>query len=212
MHGQAKAHDVGVEVTELQGRGVRRQRGNIHAEEVHGELAVDVVELVTPPAMFLFQVFRVDLAEVAEVERTLRIDALVDPEEPAVLLRDQGMVAVGTLQGEGLSGVSTGDESLPTDFTEIFATSTGVVVDILMRGTADRADSRFRNSPSIPSVDRFDRLLVLPLVVLEQELPVLFFKRDDERRLVNRELLVLRGTAVIKRPLLKRDVSADKVQ
>lgn len=38
------------------------------------------------------------------------------------------------------------------------------------------------------------------------------FKRDDKGRLVNRELLVLRGMSIVKRPLPERNVSADKVQ
>ena len=212
MHGQAQPHDVRVEVTELQGGRVRGQRGKVHAEEVHGELAVDVVELVTPLAVFLFQVFRVDLAEVVQVERALRVDALVDPEGLAVLLSDQGVPTVGALQGERLPGIGTVDKSFPADLAQVLASPAGVVVDVLVRGAADRTDGRFRDRPAIPALDRLDGLPVPPLVVLEQELPVLFLEGDDERRPVNRELLVLRGVAVVKCPLFERDISADKVQ
>ena len=202
MHGQAQPHDVGIEVTELQGRRIRRQRRKIHAEEVNGEFTVDVVEFVTPLTMFFFQVFRIDLAKVVDVERALRIDTLVDPEELAALLCDQGMVAVWALQGERLSGIGTSDESLPAYLAFIFAATTGVVVDVLMRGTAYRTDYGLRDSFSVPATDGLEQLFVLPFIVLEQELPVLFFKWDDDGRNIDSELLVLWRMAVIKSPLL----------
>ena len=162
--------------------------------------------------MFFFSVFRGDLLEVVQVERALRIDALVDPEELAALHCNQGMVAVGTLQGERLSGISAGDEGLATDLASVLTAPAGVVIDVLVRSTADRTDRFFRDVPSVAPAHRFHRLTILPLVVLEQEFPVLFFERDDKGWLVNRELLVLRGMGIVKRPLLERNVSADKVQ
>ena len=41
-------------------------------------------------------------------------------------------------------------------------------------------------------------------------LPVFFLQRDDLRRLINFELLILRRMSIIINPLFERDISADK--
>ena len=51
---------MGVELVELQGRGMPWQGVQVHPEEIYCELAVDVVELVLVPAVAFSQVFLID--------------------------------------------------------------------------------------------------------------------------------------------------------
>ena len=48
------------------------------------------------------------------------------------------------------------------------------------------------------------------LVFTPEMLPVFLFKRDYFREFISGKLLVLWGVRIIKRPLLKRDILADK--
>ena len=48
------------------------------------------------------------------------------------------------------------------------------------------------------------------LVLFQKMLPVFFLQRDDLRRLINFELLILRRMSIIINPLFEWDISADK--
>ena len=52
--------------------------------------------------------------------------------------------------------------------------------------------------------------MIFPLIVLEEELPVLFIKRLDDRKLVRFELLVFRGVGIIMSPLSERNVFTEQ--
>jgi len=136
----------------------------------------------------------------------------VDAEELPVLDSHQCMAAVRALQSHRLSGISTGDKGFAADFALVFATAAGIVVEVSMGSPADRADSVFRDSLAVPAFYRLERLFVLPLVVFDEEFPVLLYERDDDRRLIHRVFLVLRRMGVVISPLLEWDVLADKVQ
>ena len=101
MQGQAQGHHMGVELAELQGRGMLWQGVEGHLEEVHRELAVDVVELVLVLAVAFSQVFLIDFLEVVQVVGALGVDAFVEDEVLPVLFGDQGMAAVGASQLHG---------------------------------------------------------------------------------------------------------------
>jgi len=68
MHGKAQAHDVGIEITELQRRGILWKRRDVHTEEIDSEFTIDVMELVATLSVRIFQVLRIDFAEVMQVE------------------------------------------------------------------------------------------------------------------------------------------------
>lgn len=60
--------------------------------------------------------------------------------------------------------------------------------------------------------DRFNRLTVPLLIVGNEVIPVpILFEGDDFWKFINLELLVLFRMGVIKSPLLKREISTDKV-
>ena len=142
----------------------------------------------------------------------LGVDTFVDDEVLPVFLMDQGMAAVGTFQYHWFTGMGAGLKILPTDFTLEFTAAAVVVIDVLMRGTADRTDRIFRNGFSISTLNRADNLVITPFIISKQELPVLLFKNFNNRKFIHLKFLILGRMGVVKRPLFQGDVSADKVQ
>lgn len=46
MQSEAQGHDMGIVLSEFQGRSMLRERVQIHAKKIYRELAVDIVELI----------------------------------------------------------------------------------------------------------------------------------------------------------------------
>ena len=67
------------------------------------------------------------------------------------------------------------------------------------------------NGPAVSSLHRLDGFSVAPKIVLEEKLPVLFDKGFDTRQFIDFELLIFGRMGILIGPLLKRDISADKV-
>lgn len=78
------------------GKGVQ-----VHLKEIHRELTVDVVELVSVFAAAFIQVLLVDLFEVVQVIRAFGVHAFVEDEVLPILFGNQGVAAVGTAQLHG---------------------------------------------------------------------------------------------------------------
>ena len=84
--------------------------------------------------------------------------------------------------------------------------------EIVHRGIAGRAMAGCRNITLHPAKDRTNGFVVTLLIVRDEILPVPFlFVGYDFGKLINLELLILWRVGIIKRPLLERDVSTDKV-
>ena len=83
-----------------------------------------------------------------------------------------------------------GNDGLSADFTLVLAIAAVVIIEIVMRGTAER----------------------FPEIVFKKELPVLLNGRLDNREMVGGKFVVFRGVGIIEGPLLERDISADEVQ
>ena len=67
MQRQAQRHNVGVMLTEFQGRSVLRKGAYVHAEKIYRELTVDIVELVFIFAVSFFQIGPVHFLKVVEI-------------------------------------------------------------------------------------------------------------------------------------------------
>ena len=78
-----------------------------------------------------------------------------------------------------------GNDGLSADFTLVLAIAAVVIIEIVMRGTAER----------------------FPEIVFKKELPVLLNGRLDNREMVGGNFLVFRGVGVIEGPLLERNKS-----
>lgn len=104
------------------------------------------------------------------------------------------------------------NESLATDFALVLAVAAVIIIEVVVRGTAKRTDSILGDGFPIAPLNRFDGLTILPEIVLQKELPVLFDEWLDDREAICGKLLIFRGVGIIEGPLLERDISADKVQ
>ena len=100
MQRQAQRHNVGVMLTEFQGRSVLRKGAYVHAEKIDRELTVDVVELVFIFAVILFQVFLIHFFQVVEIVGALWVDTFVEDEMLPFFFRGQCLTTMGTPQGE----------------------------------------------------------------------------------------------------------------
>ena len=97
---------------------------------------------------------------------------------------------------------------MPADLALKLSAAARVVIDIVMRGAAERAGGICRNVTGFAFLgfDWFYGFAIAEEVVSVPELPVLF----DDRKFIREELLVFRAVEFIVSPLLKRNVSANK--
>ena len=124
----------------------------------------------------------------------------------------QSMTAVRALELKGSSYFLSIDKGLATDFAFELSATTSIIVDVLMRGPAKRTYGVFRNGADLTLLgfDRFHSFAVTESVVFVPELPVLFEKRFDDRKLIGKELLVFWAVELIMSPLFQRNISANK--
>lgn len=143
MHGKAQGHDVCIMFGELQGGSVLWQGVQVHAEEIHGKFPVEVMELIFIFAIILIQMFLVNLREVMQIEGALGIDAFVDAEELPVLFGDKGVSAVRAYEADRRGDNLPSDECLATDLALVLPVAAVVIIERVVRGTAERADGIF---------------------------------------------------------------------
>ena len=105
----------------------------------------------------------------------------------------------------------TGREGLLTDFTLILLITAIIVVNEMMGCTTQRTYSIFWNTFSISVLYWFQRLVIFPLIVFKEKLPILFDKSFDNRKFIHFEFLIFGRMGIIESPLFKRNISADKV-
>ena len=128
----------------------------------------------------------------------------------AFFLCHQSLPAVRAQHPDGSGNKITGTEGLGTDFAPILSITAIVIVEKVMRCTAQRTDNIFRDRAAVSALNRLNGFAILPEVVFQEKLPVLFDKGSDVREFVNFEFLILWGVGIVKDPLLEWDVSADK--
>lgn len=202
---------MGIVPAEFQGRSVLGQGIQIHAEKIYRELTVDVVELMFVFPVRFFEVFLIYIFQVMEIVGAFRVHAFVDNEVFALLLRRKGMPTVRAQQTKRSSHEVAGGECLPAYLALILAFAAIIIVDEVMGSTAERTNDIFRNGSAISSLHRLYGFSVAPKVVFEEKLPVLFDKGFDTRQFIDFELLIFGRMGILIGPLLKRDISADKV-
>ena len=101
---------------------------------------------------------------------------------------------------------------MPADLALKLSTAARVVIDIVMRGAAERAGGICRNVTGFAFLgfDRFYGFAIGVEVVSVPGLPVLFDEWFDDRKFIREELLVFRAVEVIVSQLLKKNVSENK--
>ena len=87
MQRQTQRHNVGVMLTEFQGRSVLRKGAYIHTEKIYRELTVDIVKLIFIFPVVLVSVSLVHFLQVVEIVRALGVDTFMEDEMPALFFR-----------------------------------------------------------------------------------------------------------------------------
>ena len=170
------------------------------------------MEFIFVFAVILFEVFLIYFFEVMELVRAFGIDTLVDDKVFAVFFWNKSIPAVGTAQFHGGEAAFIRKEPGGADFAEELAFGTIVFVQKGFRRITPGAGAGVWDITFGPAADRADLLAIAFFVVRDKFLvsPVLS-EIGNKGELINLELLVFWGMGVIKRPLLERDVSADKI-
>jgi len=119
----------------------------------------------------------------------------------AVFLGNQSITTVRTGESDWCRNNITGTEGLTTDFALELTVTAVVVVNVVMRSATKRAYGVSGNGFTIAALNWFNGFAILPLIVFEKELPVLFDKGFDDRKFINLEFLVPGGMGIIKSPL-----------
>lgn len=189
MKGQAQGHDIGIVPGEAQGGHVLRKGGKIHPEEVDFELPVDVMELVS---VLLQRMLFIDFTQVLLIVGAFIVDALMDPEAGTFLDWNEGVTAVRAFVLHRFCVDAAIDESGAADLALILTLAAVVVIEVIVRSTADRTDFVCGDRTAVAAPDRLDPLAIPMFVVSNEEAPVLLMVLDDQRELVDLKLLVLR--------------------
>ena len=154
----------------------------------------------------------VDLLQIIAVVGALGIDAFMDAETGTVLDRNEDMATIRTLVLDRFGVNAPVDEGGAADLALELAFTAVVVVEVLMGSAADRTDLVLRNSMTTATADGSELLAVSVFIVGDQEFPVLFEERENSRKLIDLELLVLRRLGVIMDPLRDGYEFTDKLQ
>ena len=137
----------------------------------------------------------------------------MDDEVLPVFLTNQRMGAVRTLEGKGFGEtVLIWRKEGSADLAHQLAGFAVVTVQVRLRRFAGGAGAMLRDIALRAAADRLNGFSVFPRVVAIEILPVpILVMVDDPGKLVHLEFLIPGGMGIIKGPLLKRDISADKV-
>ena len=169
------------------------------------------MELIFVFAIIFVKILLSNFLQVMKIVGTFRIHTFMNAKEFTVYLGNECIAAMRTDKPERSDDFFSGRECLSTDFALILTVTAIVIVEVMMRSSAKRANSIFWDGLTITTLNRFNRLSILPLIVFEKELPILFDEGFDDRKLVNLEFLILRGVGIIESPLFQWYISADKV-
>lgn len=170
------------------------------------------MELISILTELLLKVLFINLGKVMQIEGALGVDTLVQAKKLTVFFRDEGMSAVGADKTDRSGDKVPGNEGLSADFTLVLAVAAVVIIEIVMGGTAERADDIIWYGLPIASLDRLNCFTIFPEIVFKKELPVLLNEGLDNRETVGGKFLVFRGVGVIEGPLLERNKSANQIQ
>ena len=115
--------------------------------------------------------------------------------------KDNGSV----VQFSGMEGTGA-DSALELAITAV------IIIEILMSGTTAGTDCMDRNITLgvLTDSDRFNEFTISFVKVSDKFFVIILFRSDYDRRLVCFEFLIFRGMGIIKSPLLKGNIFADK--
>ena len=170
------------------------------------------MELILVLAIILFQNLFINFIKVVNVVGAFWIYAFVDNEVFAVFFVNQWVFAVWTFQRVGLwKTIFFRRERSGADFAQDLPFRTIIFVEIGFRSIAARTCAVVINITFRASVDSLDFFTILPFEIRDVFFIIPFFVVDNLWKFINLEFLVFGRMWIIKSPLLKRNLSADKI-
>ena len=96
-------------------------------------------------------------------------------------------------------------------FTQYLIVRAVVFVNVSLRSIAIGADKIIRDITNRAAFDRLNIIVVTPLDIFNKVFVKPNLTLDDQRRLIDFELLILRGMRIIESPLFERYVFTNKI-
>ena len=153
-----------------------------------------------------------NLFKVMEVIRAFRINALVNNKVFAILLVNKSMRAVRASQDDLVGElINTGLRFSAADFAHKLIARAVIPVKIVFWSMTIGASGIIGNIANRAAFDRLDIVVVTPLDIFNKVFVKPNLTLDDQRRLIDFELLILRGMRIIESPLFERDVFTNKI-
>ena len=147
-----------------------------------------------------------------KIIRALRIYAFVKDEVFSILLRNQGVKAVRTAQSSCFRKTAfIWRKSGVADFAENLPFASVVFVKVRFRCIAARTFTVVTDIAFGTSVNSFDGLAVTPFDVFDEIFVIPNLVVENFRQFIYFEFLVLWRMRIVECPLLKRDISANKI-
>ena len=170
------------------------------------------MELVFIFPVSLIEMFWLHFFKVMEIVRAFRVYALMQDKELPVFLWDKSIPAVGTAKFYGRKAVILLRELRVTDFAGKLSFGAVVLVKIGFWSLTAGTGTVIGDITFGPPADGTDLLFITFFKVRDEIFisPVLT-EIGDQGKFVNFELLVLWRMGIVKGPLLKWNISADKV-
>ncbi len=150
------------------------------------------MKLISILTELLLKVLFINLGKVMQIEGALGVDTLVQAKKLTVFFRDEGMSAAGADKTDRSGDKVPGNEGLSADFTLVLAVAAVVIIEIVMRGTAEGADDIIWYGGSIASLDRLNCFTIFQEIVFKKGLPVLLNEGLDNRETVGGKNLQIR--------------------
>ena len=170
------------------------------------------MELVLVFSIVFLEVVLVHFPEIVEIIGTLWVDTFMEDEVSAFFFGNERIATVWAAQLYGRKAALIRREFCRADLTEKLPLGTVVLIEEGLWGIAARAGAALRDVTLQTASDRLDFLAVALFVIRDEVFIVpALAEVGDQREFINLELLVFRRKGIIKRPLLERDVSADKI-
>ena len=154
----------------------------------------------------------IDVFKIAKVVRAFGINALPDDKVLSGFDADKSLSTEGTLKLKGeIAPVIVWAEAPAANLAEKLTATSIVAVEKRLRGIAEGTGTVLRNIACFAATDRRNLFAITLSVVGIEAFPVpVLMNVDNLGKFICFELLVFRGMGVVKSPLFKRNIFADK--
>ena len=150
--------------------------------------------------------------KIVNVIRAFSINTLMNDKVLTIFLVNQCVITVRAFERIRFrESIILWRESSRANFAQNLSFRAVVLIEIRLRCITTRTGTVVTDVTNRTTINWFDFLTILPFEIRDVVIVVPFLIEDDFRKFINLEFLILRGMGVIEGPLLKRNISTDKV-